>query len=95
MSKTSLSAQRQAIEHCLAMAQKLGVEDTILNAARDGCLSLGWFDRRSQLIHALVKLDKDAPYFAELFQVFPGASISSVTPHEFLPDDNYEIGRDA
>lgn len=91
---SSLLQQRTAIEHCLVFAQQAGVEDTILDNARSGCLSLAWFERREHLTKELIRLNKEAPYLAELLQAFPGGQVREVNFHA-LGGDHDEISQDA
>ena len=78
--KLSLAMQRQHIEHCLAFLESLtGSEHADhIAGARQGCLSLAWFERRSELTRELVRLEKDAPELAALLREMPGARIADV-----------------
>ena len=73
----TLSAQRQAIEHCLAALESLskGEYEDHLAVARQGCLTLGWFERRQELVRRVADLDKAAPGLAALLETFPDARI--------------------
>lgn len=72
----SLTAQREAVERCLAALDggPSVDRDTIL-AARKGVLTLAWFERRDELVRAVVKLDKAAPGLKAIFETFPGADL--------------------
>lgn len=78
---TSLSMQRQAVEHCLALLESAtdGHGD-VINMARDACRTLAWFERRAELTRALVELEKaGGPFLAELCETFPGTRIKSIS----------------
>ena len=76
---TSLSFQRQCIEHLIALAATQASEG-VLEGARHGVLALAWVERRQELLRALDRLERERPDLAELFQAFPGAEIVDVRP---------------
>lgn len=77
---TSIAQQRQAIEHCLALLERSPgyFSPDIRAAARQGCLTLAWIEKRQHLVKAIHALDQDAPAVAALFETFPGATIAAV-----------------
>lgn len=86
---SSISMQRQAVEHCLALLESaMDGHDAVIATARDACRTLAWFERRSELVRALVDLEKRAPGLAELAQEFPGTriEINRVKSDEALAD---------
>jgi hypothetical protein len=78
--KLSLAMQRQHTEHCLALLESLTGKEhqEHIQGARQGCLSLAWFERRSELTRELVRLEQEAPELAKLFQAEPGLKITDV-----------------
>lgn len=95
MRKTSLAQQRQACEHLVALCRD-DVEDTILNAAKDACRSMAWFEKRYELIRLLIDLESHEPELAAFVEAFPGSKLKRKDPEPSLkPDDNYDISRDA
>ena len=100
MSKTSLDYQRQCGEHAIPFLVKAGVEQEIINGLKDLCLTAAFFSKRAELTREIVRLNREAGYLAELFQMFPGSQVSAVRFRcpkcsETMIDDQYEIGRDA
>jgi len=82
--KRSLSFQRQNIEHCLALLESLAPGEHAENIAlaRQGCLSLRWFERRQELTRELVRLEKDCPELAFLLREIPGVQIDNIRRHD-------------
>lgn len=80
--KLSLTIQREKIERCLALLESLtdGEHADDIAGGRQGCLSLAWFERRSELTRELVRLDKEAPHLAQMLKDEPGAHIVDVRP---------------
>ena len=78
--KRSLSAQRQNIEHCLALLETLapGEHKAHIEIARQGCLSLAWFEKRTELTREIVRLEKAAPELSALLHQIPGVQIADV-----------------
>lgn len=75
----SLAQQRQAIEHCLALLEsQRNVSPGILAAARQGCLTLAWLEKRQHLVKAIASLDEQAPQLAALCEAFPGIRLAEV-----------------
>lgn len=76
----SLSFQRQCVEHLIALCPD--VSETILAGAKQGCLSIGYFERRSELLRLLAKLERDHPDLTaamkNIADTFPGVEISDV-----------------
>ena len=90
---SSLSQQRQAVEHLYNLCKSQGIAtETVLEQAMSAAKSIGWFERREGLVRELVRLDAEAPYLAELMRQFPGSQVKSI--RNFM-DENYEISRDA
>ena len=74
--KHSLAQQRQAIEHLIALH---GHEaNTVATAAKQGALTLAWLERRSELVKALDRLERERPELVELLNAFPGSEIVDV-----------------
>lgn len=73
----SIPQARQAVEHLIAL---VGTDATssVIDAAKHGAVILAFLERRSELMRALVDLERRAPALAELLQEFPGARISDV-----------------
>ena len=68
--------QRQAVEHLIALHDDDA--STVVQAARDACLTIGWIEKRQELIRAIDDLDKRSPALAEILLAFPGSSIADV-----------------
>ena len=77
--KYSIAQQRQAIEH-LAYLGDSGDNDSIIAAAKQGCIVLAWLERRSELMKALDRLERERPDLVDLFREFPGSQIADVRP---------------
>jgi hypothetical protein len=78
--KRSLSYQRQCVEHCLHLLETKsnGEYRDQIEGARQACLSIGWFERRENLVRELLRLDEEAPALAALFRAFPESRITDV-----------------
>jgi hypothetical protein len=77
--KFSLAQQRQAIEHLLVLQKRNNAwTDTIQEAAKQGALTLAWLERRSELMKALDRLERERPELVELLNAFPGSEIVDV-----------------
>lgn len=91
---SSLAQQRQACEHLYNLCKSQGIAtETVLEDAKSGALSLGWFERREALVRELVRLDKEAPALAKLMQAEPGCEVVGVRLrcprcHEFMESDD-------
>ena len=84
--KRSLSFQRQCVEHLIALHRD--EDDSIIDGAKQAALTIGWIERREELIKMLEQLRKDNPelynMFVYLTRAFPGASISDIRATEDL-----------
>jgi len=78
--KRSLAFQRQAVEHLIAYCRD--VDETIIDAAKQACLSLAWFEKRQALTRELVRLEKDHPELAFLLREIPGVRIDNIRRHD-------------
>ena len=78
--KRSLSYQRQCVEHLIALHSE--EDDSIIDGAKQAALTVGWIERREELIKMLEQLRKDNPelynMFVYLTRAFPGASIADI-----------------
>lgn len=74
--KRSLAWQRQAVEHLIAMCKS--ADETVIDAAKQACLSLAWFEKRADLTRELVRLDKEAPELASLLRQVPELRLDRV-----------------
>lgn len=78
--KRSLSFQRQCVEHLIALHRD--EDDSIIDGAKQAALTIGWIERREELIKMLEQLRKDNPelynMFVYLTRAFPGASIADI-----------------
>lgn len=74
--KRSLSAQRQAVEHIIALCPDAG--ETIIEAAKQACLSIAWIERRADLVREMARLDKAEPALAVLLSQIPDLKISDI-----------------
>lgn len=75
----SLAAQRQAIEHCLALLRGSGsTEPEIIDAAYAGVETLRWLEGRADLVRSIARLDREQPALAALLATFPDARIADV-----------------
>lgn len=76
----SISYQRQAIEHLIALREKDDTREvsSICDAAKQACITLAWLERRKELVRALDRLERERPDLAELFEAFPGSEIADV-----------------
>lgn len=79
--KPSLSMQRMAVEHLIALAGG-DASDTIVSAAKSAALTIGWLERQADLLKMFDRLRRDSPeLFAQmktLAGVFPEASIADI-----------------
>ena len=89
----SISMQRQSIEHCLALLESSPMKPApdVLANARRGCLTLAWFERRTELTRSLAELERSAPGLAALVQEYPGTKLT-ITRNDYLasPDDEHQ-----
>lgn len=74
---STLTFQRQCIEHLIARAQTQASED-VLEGARQAVRALAWVERRQELMKALDRLERERPDLVELFRVWPEARIVDV-----------------
>ena len=74
--KRSLTYQRMAVEHILAMCPD--APETIIEAAKQACLSLARFEKRTELTREIVRLEKAAPELSALLHQIPGVQIADV-----------------
>lgn len=78
--KRSLSFQRQCVEHLIALHRD--EDDSIIDGAKQAALTIGWIERREELIKMLEQLRKDNPELYNMFvyvtRAFPGASIADI-----------------
>ena len=79
--KRSLSFQREAVEIFIARGS-FGMSEDIIEAAKQACLTIGYFERRQELLRMLIKLERDHPELAAsmraIADAFPGVEISDV-----------------
>ena len=82
--KRSLAVQRQSIETLIEYCRD--VDTLAVEAAKQACLTIGWLERRSELIRMLDKLERERPDLAAalntIARVFPGIEISDVRKRE-------------
>ncbi len=75
----SLSFQRQVVEHMAALIEKDQEHGRArFESLRQTALVLGWLERRSELMKALDRLERERPDLVDLFAAFPGATIADV-----------------
>lgn len=74
--KPSLSMQRQAVEHIIAIVEN-DIGGTIVDAAKHAALTLGFLERHDELTAMLRRLHSDAPdvfkALSEITKAFPEA----------------------
>ena len=87
--KRSLSFQRQCVEHLIALHRD--EDDSIIDGAKQAALTIGWIERREELIKMLEQLRKDNPelynMFVYLTRAFPGASIADIRSTDRMPEE--------
>lgn len=85
----SLAFMRQAVEHLIALHSD--ADDTIIDGAKQAALTIGWIERREDLIKMIEKLRVDNPglydTFVYLSRTFPGMSIADIRATEKLAED--------
>lgn len=78
--RRSLAFMRQCVEHLIALHSD--EDDTILDGAKQAALTIGWIERREDLIKMLETLRTDDPQLYDLFvhltSSFPGVQLSAV-----------------
>lgn len=78
--RRSLAFMRQCIEHLIALHSD--EDDTILDGAKQAALTIGWIERREDLIKMIEALRTDDPHLYDMFVhitgAFPGAKLSAV-----------------
>lgn len=72
---TSLSRRRQALEHVIALANKLA-DDTVLEDAREGVRVLKWLEQREAAFREIARLEKEHPEMFDLLATFPGSTLT-------------------
>lgn len=87
--KRSLSFQRMCIEHLIALHSDQ--DDTIIDGAKQAALTVGWIERREELIKMLEKLRTDNAElyntFVFLSRAFPGATIADIRSTEAMAQE--------
>ena len=87
--KRSLSYQRQCVEHLIALHSE--EDDSIIDGAKQAALTVGWIERREELIKMLEQLRKDNPelynMFVYLTRAFPGASIADIRSTDHMAEE--------
>ena len=71
----TLTAQRQALRHCVEIARR-ATGPEVIATAEAGLATLSWLERRADLVRALAELDRTAPGLAALLEAFPGARLA-------------------
>lgn len=92
----SISMQRQSIEHCLALLESSPAKPSpeVIANARRGCLTLAWFERRTEITRALAELERAAPGLAAMFQDYPGTKVT-ISRRDYLASDDAEEQQEA
>lgn len=75
----SLAYQRQCVEHLIALCTaKRGMSGPVIEGAKQAALTIGWVEKRAELIKEVERLNKEAPELAEILKEFPGSKIARV-----------------
>lgn len=75
----SLSYQRQCVEHLIALCtDKKGMTGPIIEGAKQAARTIGWIEKRAELIREVDRLEREAPELADLLREFPGAHVARV-----------------
>lgn len=81
-SKPSLSMQRLAVEHMIALVEH-DVGDTIVDAAKQAALTIGYLERHAELTDMLKRLHSQSPdvfrALSAISKAFPEADLVRVT----------------
>ncbi|MGL5736679.1 MAG: hypothetical protein ACRCYS_17585 [Beijerinckiaceae bacterium] len=81
----SLSMQRQCVEHLIALCDN-SADATVIEGAKQAALTIGWIERRGELLRMLETLRQERPelYVAmnDIATTFPGVKISDVRGYE-------------
>jgi hypothetical protein len=75
---TSLSLQRQTIEHVIPACEK--TDPQLVPALKAAALTIGWLERHAELVKEVARLHREAPVLAEILKT--GATIADVRSRE-------------
>ena len=79
----SLSFQRQSIEHLIPACEK--TDPQLVPALKAAALTIGWIERRAELIREIDRLEREAPELAEILRTLPGTRIVDINEPKMIP----------
>lgn len=78
MPNPSLTAQREAVETLICLAEDNDVRAGTVDDAKQAALTLAWLERKEALVRELVRIEREAPELARALVEWPGLKIAGV-----------------